>query len=124
MTLKCWIIAGLSLRLWVATDAQTLPVLTSAAGNPRDSTVQGPGIIAIGSPLTFGGTNAPDTYSANTSFSSTPVQVDNGAVTIWQQQVPTGSNGEWDIFYTKTTNGGPLAGDINAYWNILMNYTL
>lgn len=87
-------------------------------------TTKGPGIIAIGSPLVFGGTNAPDTYSANTTFSSTPVQVDNGAVTIWQQQVPTGSNGEWDIFYMKTTNGGPLAGNINSNWNILMNYTL
>jgi len=65
-----------------------------------------------------------DTYSNNSTFSSTPVQVDNGAVTIWQQQVPTGSNGEWDIFYMKTTNGGPLAGNINGYWNIVMNYTL
>ena len=71
------------------------------------TSTSGPGIIAIGSPLTFGGTNAPDTYSANTTFGPTPVPVDNGAVTIWQQQVPTGSNGEWDIFYIKITNGGP-----------------
>ncbi len=84
----------------------------------------GPGIIPIGSPLTFGGTNAPDTYSANTTFSSTPVVVDNGAVKIWQSQVPTGSNSEWDIFYMQTTSGGPLAGDINGYWNIVMNYVL
>lgn len=84
----------------------------------------GPGIIAIGSPLVFGGTNTPDTFSATTTFSSTPVQVDNGAVTIWQKQVPTGSNGEWDIFYMKTTDGGPLAGDTDAYWNVVMNYTL
>jgi uncharacterized protein (TIGR03437 family) len=102
-------------------SAQTLANVPSA--EPRAST-SGPGIIAIGSPLVFGGTNAPDTYSANTTFSSTPVQVDNGKVTIWQKQVPTGSNGEWDIFYTKITDGGPLAGDTSAYWNILMNYTL
>ncbi len=84
----------------------------------------GPGIIAIGSPLTFGGDNTPDTFSANTTFSSTPVQVDNGKVTIWQNQVPTGPNSEWDVFYLKTTSGGPIAGDVNAEWKIVMNYTL
>ncbi len=84
----------------------------------------GPNIIPIGSPLMFGGTNAPDTYSTSTTFSSTPVLVDNGAVKIWQKQVPTGPTGEWDIFYLQITNGGPLAANINGYWDILMNYTL
>ena len=37
--------------------------------------------------------------------------------------MPTGSNSEWDIFYMQTTNG-PRAGNINANWNILMNFTL
>jgi hypothetical protein len=74
--------------------------------------------------LTFGGHNAPDTYSANVTFSSTPVLVDNGKVKIWQEQVPTGSNGEWDIFHIQIVNGGPLAGNINADWDIVMNYTL
>jgi uncharacterized protein (TIGR03437 family) len=115
------IIAILALTASAATSAQTLAKVPLPESSASTS---GPGIIAIGSPLTFGGTNAPDTYSATTTFSSTPVQVDNGKVTIWQQQVPTGSNGEWDIFYTKITNGGPLAGDTNSYWNILMNYTL
>jgi len=83
-----------------------------------------PGIIPIGSALTFGGTNAPDTYSAITTFNSTPVVVDNGAVKISQQQVATGPGGEWDIFHMQTTGGGPVAGNINAYWNITMNYIL
>lgn len=78
----------------------------------------GPGIIAVGSPLIWSPTNVPDTFTANTTFSSTPVTVDNGAVTIWQQQVPTGPNGEWDIFWVKTTSGGPLANNINGDWNI------
>jgi hypothetical protein len=82
------------------------------------------GIIPIGSSLTFGGTNAPDTYSAATTFSSTPVVVDNGAVKIWQEQVPTGSNGEWDIFHVQTTSGGPLANNLGGLWNILMTYNL
>jgi hypothetical protein len=81
-------------------------------------------LIEIGSPLIFGGTNAPDTYSATTTFSSTPVLVDNGAVRIWQQQVPTAGGGEWDIFYMQIVNGGSLAGNINADWNITMNYDL
>jgi len=82
------------------------------------------GIIPIGSSLTFGGTNAPDTYSATTTFSSTPVLVDNGAVKIWQTQVPTGPNSEWDVFYMETTSGGPLAGNTSGDWNIIMNYNL
>ena len=91
--------------------------------NFQFTTANPTGIIAIGSPLTWSGTNAPDTFTVNTTFSSTPVTVDNGAVSIWQQQVPTGSNGEWDIFYMKTTNGGPLAGNINAYWSISIDFT-
>jgi uncharacterized protein (TIGR03437 family) len=94
----------------------------SAQTAPRAGTA-GPGIIAVGSPLTWMATNAPDTYTVNTTFSSTPVTVDNGAATIWQEQVPTGSNGEWDIFYLKTTSGGPLANNINAYWGITIDFT-
>ncbi|HVN06300.1 MAG TPA: PEP-CTERM sorting domain-containing protein [Bryobacteraceae bacterium] len=81
-------------------------------------------LIGFGSPLTFGGTNAPDTYSADTTFSSTPVLVDNGAVKIWQTQTPTAGGGEWDVFYMQIVNGGSLAGNINAYWNIVMDFTL
>jgi uncharacterized protein (TIGR03437 family) len=102
----------------------SLVAVLTLSGSQLCAAVAGPNIIPIGSPLTFGGANAPDTYSATTTFSSTPVMVDNGAVTIWQQQVPTGSNGEWDVFYMKTVNGGPLAGSINGNWNIVMNYTL
>ncbi len=90
---------------------------------PRASS-SGPGIIALGSPITWHPLNAPDTFSANIPFSSTPVTVDNGAVSLWQQQIPTGSSGEWDVFYMKTTNGGPIAGNISADWNITMDYTL
>ncbi len=80
-------------------------------------------IIPLDSPLKFGGTNAPDTYSANSTFNSTPVLVDDGKVRIWQEQVATGSNGEWEIFHMQATSG-LVAGNINANWNILMDYTL
>src|SRR6185295_3375413 len=81
-------------------------------------------IIPIGSPMKFGGVNSPDTYSDATTFSSTPVLVDNGRVRIWQEQVATGTNGEWDIFHMQTTDGGPLAGNLNSLWNITLDYTL
>ncbi len=97
-------------------------IWAQAGSNPRATS--GPHIIPIGSPLTFGGTNVPDTYSAPTTFSSTPVLVDNGKVKIWQEQVATGADGEWDVFYMKTTSGGPIAGDINADWNITIDYNL
>jgi uncharacterized protein (TIGR03437 family) len=82
------------------------------------------GIIPIGSPMKFGGTNAPDTYSDASTFGPTPVLVNNGKVRIWQEQVPTGTNGEWEIFHMETVNGGPLAGNLCANWNILIDYTL
>jgi uncharacterized protein (TIGR03437 family) len=84
----------------------------------------GPNIIPIGSPFTFIGANAPGNYTATATFSSIPLLVDNGAVKIWQTQVATGEDGEWDVFYMQTVNGGPLAGDINANWNIVIDYQL
>jgi hypothetical protein len=104
------------------TVTSTLTV-SGTAGNGTGGSGTG-SLIPIGSPLTFGGTNDPDTFSATTTFSSTPVLVDNGKLKIWQEQVPTGPNGEWDVFYMQTVNGGPLAGNINGYWNVLMNYQL
>ena len=85
---------------------------------------QAPNIIAIGSPITYSGANAPDTYSANSTFSSTPVLVAGGKVRIWQEQVVTGPNGEWNIFRMETVDGGPLAGNPAAEWNIVIAYTL
>lgn len=123
-----WKYALIGLAAAQIISAQPSGMNSKAENMPRPDlagrAITGPGIIPIGSSLTFGGTNAPDTYSAMTTFSSTPVVVDNGAVKIWQEQVPTASNAEWDIFYMETTSGGPLAGNINANWNIVMNYTL
>ena len=117
------LLAVFSFGSWMPTNAASSSASNTSDSVPHTST-SGPGIIAIGSPIVWHPTNAPDTFSANTTFSSTPVTVDNGAVTIWQQQVPTGSNGEWDVFYMKTTNGGPIAGNVNANWNITLDYTL
>jgi hypothetical protein len=81
-------------------------------------------IIVFGSPYTFIGTNAPDNFTAITTFSSTPVLVDGGAVTLSESQVSTGPTGEWDVFNMSTTNGGPLANNINGYWDITIDYVL
>jgi len=100
----------------------------SAAGRtdltPTGSLPPSKSIIPLGSKLTFGGTNAPHTYHAKTTFSSTPVLVDKGAVKIWQDEVATGKTGVWAIFHMETANGGPLAGNISADWNIMMSYEL
>ncbi len=84
----------------------------------------GPGIIPIGSSLTFEGTDAPDNYTNTVTFSSTPVLIDNGAVQVYETQVPTAANAEWDIFYMKIVDGGPLANDISAYWSIVIQYEI
>jgi len=86
-------------------------------------------IIPIGSSLTFGGTNLPgactDTTCSDTvTFSSVPVLIDGGALSLFETQVATGANGEWDVWHLSTVGGGPLAGDINADWDLVMDYTL
>ena len=86
-------------------------------------------IIPIGSSLTFGGNNLPgactDTSCSDTvTFSSTPVLIDGGALSLYETQVPTGASGEWDVWHLSTTSGGSLAGDVGAYWAIVMDYTL
>jgi hypothetical protein len=87
------------------------------------------GIIAIGSTLTFGGNNLPgdctDTTCSDTvTFSSTPVLIDNGALSLYMTQAATGPNGEWDVWNLATTDGSPLAGHVGAFWSVVMGYTL
>jgi uncharacterized protein (TIGR03437 family) len=84
----------------------------------------GPGIIQIGSTLIWNNTNAPDTFTSTTTFSSTPVLIDSGAVQVYETQVPTAANAEWDVFYLKTVDGGPLANDISALWQIVIEYNI
>ncbi len=82
------------------------------------------GLIPVGSPMRWGGTNSPATYSDPTTFGPTPKLVNGGRVRIWQEQKPLGTNAEWQIFHMETTDGSPLAGQLNANWNITMDYTL
>jgi len=50
--------------------------------------------------------------------------IDGGLLTVSETQVPTGPNGEWDVFNVTTTGGGPLAGDANANWNLGWSFFL
>jgi uncharacterized protein (TIGR03437 family) len=97
-----------------------LVLLAALAGT---LSAQGPNIIQIGSPLRWGGANSPDTYSDLVTFGPQVKLVDSGRVRIWQEQVPTGTNGEWDIFHMQIVNGGPLANNSSAEWNVVMDYT-
>ncbi|MGH8233398.1 MAG: PEP-CTERM sorting domain-containing protein [Rhodanobacteraceae bacterium] len=86
-------------------------------------------IIPIGSSMTFGGSNLPgactDTSCSDTvTFTSTPVLIDGGALSLYETQTADGPNAEWDVWHITTVGGGPLAGDINAYWQILLDYEL
>lgn len=80
-------------------------------------------IIPIGSTLVFGGTNTPDTYSDTTTFGGTAL-VDGGAVSLTTSEVATPGGGDWAVFQMSTTSGGPVAGNINGFWNIEMDYVL
>ena len=85
-------------------------------------------IVPIGSNLTFGGTNLPgacrDTSCSDTTIFGTPTVIDGGALQLTETQVADGPNAEWDEWSITTVSGGPLAGDINSFWNIVMSYDL
>lgn len=86
-------------------------------------------IIPLGSSLTMTLTNFPGACTDTTctdavTFSSVPVLIDGGAVSLFETQTPTAGGGEWDVWHLSIVNGGPLAGDINAFWEISMNYVL
>jgi hypothetical protein len=107
-------------------------LLAAAALITFASGAQASSIIPLGSALAFGGTNLPGACT-NTSCSDNvlfgvPAVIDGGALLLSEQQVADGPNAEWDVWRITTiggtTAGGPLAGNINAAWNILMNYDL
>jgi len=103
-------------------------LLTSAALLGLATSAQA-SIIPIGSNMTFGGNNLPgactDTScSDNVTFSATPTLIDGGAVSVYETQVATGADGEWDVFHLSTVNGGSLAGDTGGYWAVVIGYTL
>lgn len=85
-------------------------------------------IIPIGSSLSFGGTNLPGacantTCQDATTFGATTL-IDGGALQLSETQVPDGPNAEWDVWSIATVNGGPLAGNIQGFWQITMSYVL
>ena len=82
-------------------------------------------IIPIGPLYSVQGTNAPNDFGpVLVSFDQLPKVIDGGLLTVSETQVPTGPNGEWDIFNVATTAGGALAGNIDAEWNLGWSFFL
>jgi hypothetical protein len=86
-------------------------------------------IIPLGSSLTMNLTNFPGACTDSTctdtvTFSSVPVLIDSGAISLFETQTPTAGGGEWDVWHFSVVSGGPLAGDINSGWDISMDYVL
>jgi hypothetical protein len=101
----------------------------AAAGFVVFATAAHASFIPIGSSLTFGGNDLPGdctntSCSDTVTFSSTPVLIDGGALSLYETQTATGANGEWDVWHVSTVGGGPIAGDTSGYWSIVLSYTL
>jgi hypothetical protein len=47
-----------------------------------------------------------------------------GTVQVFSVQTPTAGGGEWDDFFFSTSDGGPLAANSAALWQIVANFTL
>ena len=99
----------------------------AAAGVLAFACVAQASIIPTGSTLNLYLTNfagcADAECTSNLTFGSTNT-INNGAVTETTSEVSTGPTGAWDIFSFTTTDGSPIAGDINGNWQIEMDYTL
>jgi hypothetical protein len=94
-------------------------LLTSASAHAN--------IIPTGSTLKLYLTNfagcADTECTSNLTFGTTNT-INNGEVSVTTSETSTGPNGAWDVFSLKTTDGSPIAGDVNANWQIEMDYTL
>jgi hypothetical protein len=78
------------------------------------------GLIQAGGSYTVTGTNFVTNYSQNVTVDAQTHLVDSGLVNLTLTVVPDGPNAEWDVFRFTTTNGGPLAGNLNALWRLDM----
>jgi hypothetical protein len=76
------------------------------------------GLLQVGGTFTVAGLNFPTSFSQVVPVSTSPSPVNAGQLSLTTTVFPTGPNGEWADFAFSTTNGGPLAGNINASWNI------
>jgi hypothetical protein len=77
----------------------------------------GTSILQLGGTFTVQGTNFTTNYS-QTATVGVPTLVDNGQILMTETINPSAKGGEWDDFSFTTVNGGPLAGNINAFWNL------
>jgi hypothetical protein len=75
------------------------------------------GLLQVGGTFTVQGTNFTTNYS-QTATVGVPTLVSNNQVLLTETINPTAGGGEWDDFSFTTVNGGPLAGNINAFWRL------
>jgi hypothetical protein len=78
------------------------------------------GLIQNGGTYTVTGINFVDNYSQNVTVDAATHLVDSGQLSLTLTVVPDGPNAEWDVFQFRTTNGGPLAENLNALWRLDM----
>jgi hypothetical protein len=101
--------------------AVSIGILAAALG----ATIAQASIIPIGSNYTIAGTNAPTTFGTTTlAFDQTSKLVAGGQLLVTETQIADGPNAEWNIFSVSRVGGGPLAGNINAYWDLSWGFLL
>jgi len=78
--------------------------------------VQAAGIADLGGTFQAKGSNFPVNFDEQVTLSTTPQSVAGGQLTVRAEITPDGPNAEWVEMIYETPNGGPLAGNINAFW--------
>jgi hypothetical protein len=74
-------------------------------------------LIKVGGTFTVSATNFTTDYS-QTAVVGVPTLVSGGSVLLNEIINPDGMGGEWDEFIFTTVGGGPLAGNVNSFWNV------
>jgi hypothetical protein len=82
-----------------------------------DQAARAGSFLQPGSTFTVSGTNFTSNFS-QTATVGTPTLIDNGQIMMSESINPAAGGGEWDVFTFSTVNRGPLAGNINGFWNV------
>ena len=76
------------------------------------------GLFDVSSNFTVTGTNFPTDFSESVAVSSLPTLINSGKLSLRTTVFADGPNAEWVDFSYSTTNGGPLASNLNGNWDV------
>jgi len=104
------------LKLRIAASAALIGLLT-AITQPTNAAA----FLNLGGNFQVIGTNAPNNFSETDTLALGTMPIDSGALALTLSKVAAASGGAWAIFDFQTPPGTPIAGNLNADWEMQVN---